>query len=374
MTVDANFAGTVGTVGTVLFTYYLYTTWTRRMTMRGRVSTFGNGFGGRIPRPKNDAAESSTAKSPPSEHEPNHEPSIADVLVVKAMLGKALGLPPEIVDTITDLAEYWPHTTSELTFDGPSAVAHGSSSSSRENVFLLRSPPLGLHNWDRVSFGDSTSPIDRTPLKPQPPRDEFSADDFQELIDSPIAMLAHPCRRIVFTIKSSDQGWGGAFGDRHTYNGSWTWFEAGLERWCKTSPAQTDAAGQQKQPDQKPSLQLEDLCTVFPEVELGAEEEGYVFKHPLHANDHLKVQSNMTAQRESKVHRIVWAYTDDIEPARDTEPAERLASEGRGKATGDGKFVRDLKLGDVVTLWAKARFAGWVNNVESARMDVYYAI
>jgi hypothetical protein len=39
-----------------------------------------------------------------------------------------------------------------------------------------------------------------------------------------------PCRKIVFTIKSHDQGWGGGPGQRGTYHGSSTWFDIGLER------------------------------------------------------------------------------------------------------------------------------------------------
>jgi hypothetical protein len=39
----------------------------------------------------------------------------------------------------------------------------------------------------------------------------------------------HPCRKIVFTIKSKDQGWGGGAG-RGTYKESFTWFDTGLER------------------------------------------------------------------------------------------------------------------------------------------------
>lgn len=65
-----------------------------------------------------------------------YEPGITDVLVVKAMLSKALALPPEIVDSITDLAEYWPHTTAERTYDTDTDVmARGSGTA--ENVFMV---------------------------------------------------------------------------------------------------------------------------------------------------------------------------------------------------------------------------------------------
>ncbi|AEO54578.1 hypothetical protein MYCTH_2297284 [Thermothelomyces thermophilus ATCC 42464] len=340
------------TLGASLLALHTYATWTR----------------------KKMTTESTTAAQGP------YEPSVADVLVTKAMLCKALRLPPEIVDTIVDHAEYWPHTTTRVDYPNDSLIARGKNNfgnrSATENVFLLRSPPLGLHNWNRVSRGMGDTPIHRTVPKPRPPGQEFLVDDFQELVASPISLLAHPCRRIVFTIRSHDQGWGGAPGDHGTYNGSWTWFEAGLERWCRSSPSQISSAGGQppQQPDHGPSLKLDDLCTVYPEVEWQSEAQAYVFKHDLLAREEYKVQCNITAQRETQTHCVVWSYTDDIDPERDPEAATRLAEQGRGKATGNGKFVRDLKLGDIVTLWAKARFPGWANHVESVRMDVYYAV
>jgi hypothetical protein len=349
------------TLGASLLAYYLYSIWASvRMSITGSDAAANSGAGG-----------------------PQHEPSLVDVIVAKAMLTKALSLPPEIIDRIVDLAEYWPHTTTEL--DGTTVIARGGnnnplgpSRTGSENVFVLRSVPLGLQNWKRVSHNASDSPIERTLLKPQPPGEEYSADDFQQLIASPISLLAQPCRRIVFTIVSHDQGWGGERDDVGTYNGSWSWFEAGLERWCKTRPAQTGSPEQPEQTEkqlQQPSLKLDDLCTVLPEVEWEGEvQNAYIFKHSLHPSDELKVQCNMTSERDPLEHRVVWSYTDNIDPRQDIDAGIKLEYEGRGKATGNGKFVRDLKLGDVVTLWAKARFPGWANIVESARIDVYYAI
>lgn len=39
----------------------------------------------------------------------------------------------------------------------------------------------------------------------------------------------HPCRKIVFTMRSRDQGWGGGAG-RGSYENSSTWFDVGLEK------------------------------------------------------------------------------------------------------------------------------------------------
>jgi len=43
-----------------------------------------------------------------------------------------------------------------------------------------------------------------------------------------------PVRKIIFTIRSHDQGWGGNNGDKGTFAGSCTWFEVGLERLAAT--------------------------------------------------------------------------------------------------------------------------------------------
>ncbi len=71
-------------------------------------------------------------------------------------------------------------------------------------------------------------------------------------------------------------------------------------------------------------------------------------------------------------HRVTWSWTDCVDP--DSDEALELEKQGRGKATATGEFVRNLKLGDVVTVWAKSRFPGWVNYVKSVKVDVYWAM
>lgn len=40
----------------------------------------------------------------------HHEPSVQDVLLIKDVLSKRSKLPLKIVDSIIDIAEYWPHS------------------------------------------------------------------------------------------------------------------------------------------------------------------------------------------------------------------------------------------------------------------------
>lgn len=61
-----------------------------------------------------------------------HEPSPMDVVVVKIMLQQGLRLPPEVVLSVLDFAEYWPHTTAIM--DRPVSVPAGRQ---RENRFIV---------------------------------------------------------------------------------------------------------------------------------------------------------------------------------------------------------------------------------------------
>lgn len=82
--------------------------------------------------------DASPTGSPRQTGGPVHEPTIADVLIVKTMLNKAMSLPPEIVDAVADYAEYWPHTTSEALFGDPPLRVRGNSD--EEDKFLVSSP------------------------------------------------------------------------------------------------------------------------------------------------------------------------------------------------------------------------------------------
>ncbi|KAK0628255.1 hypothetical protein B0T17DRAFT_491337 [Bombardia bombarda] len=323
---------------------------------------------GTTPQP-DDNSNNSNSTSKEKAMAGTYEPTVIDVVVVKAMLTKALILPPEIVDSIVDLAEYWPHTTTEIHYShlpgGAKAVRGGTPTA--ENQFLassLRTTPIGFLKAPYPAPQESQI---QTPLSPpRPVEQEYGPDDFQKLTGAGAFAaphtLAHPCRRIIFTIASRDQGWSGTDPASHgTYSHSWTWFEAGLERCNKTT-----------EDDRPPSFDVTrtdggGLATVFPDV------VEYIYHHPLHPRDDLKIQCNLNSTRSVKEHRVVWSYTDDINES-DDRGAALLESAGRGRATGDGKFVRELKLGDVVTVWAKARFPAWVNSVESVKVEVYWAV
>lgn len=98
------------------------------------------------------------------------------------------------------------------------------------------------------------------------------------------------------------------------------------------------------------------------------------FRHDLHPNEDHKIQANVLARRTFTDHRVEWRWTDDIDPSGSDARLEQLVKAGHGTGTGNGEFVRSLTLGDVVTVWGRARFPAWVNFVERVRVDVYWAI
>lgn len=90
--------------------------------------------------------------STPGRQEGPYEPSVVDVLVVKVMLNRALNFPPEIVDVVIDLAEYWPHHAVEVNWgDETPEVVRGRSGvfedDGPEDKFLVSFPDqVGLQN------------------------------------------------------------------------------------------------------------------------------------------------------------------------------------------------------------------------------------
>lgn len=188
----------------------------------------------------------------------------------------------------------------------------------------------------------------------------------------------NPCRKIVFTIKSHDQGWGGDRADRGTYHGSFTWFDAGLERLEIVSGEVVDVpvfgnVNIQEENTAEVSSTPYTLRTIEPAV-VPSEINPAVckFDHPLYTVPSNCIQRNKTATSEVQEHVVTWKYNDAVDP--DSEEGKALEEIGRGRASASGEFVRNLKLGDIVTVWSRARFQGWKNVVEGVKVDIYWAI
>ncbi|CVK84899.1 uncharacterized protein FMAN_01823 [Fusarium mangiferae] len=299
-----------------------------------------------------------------------------DVIITRIMLTKGKKLPPGVVDVILDFAEYWAHSSNEVDYIAEhSSPLRVNGQSPSENKFLLRSFPVGLTGIQGKKALAEVLAYDLNEAKPAPLKTEHDASYFTKLADYPTPKLLHPVRKVVFTIRSKDQGWGGEPDNRHTYNGAWTWFEAGLEKFDAEQTCDPNCTYDVRFKSASSVASPLPVCALRPLypsiVPKGSDK--FAYSHPLAHQEKWTIVRNKTAHRAWQDHVITWAWDDDAKP--DSEAAVKMkAEEGRGEETGDGWFVRDLKMGDVVTIWAKARFGGWVNHIEKAKIDVYWAV
>ncbi|RGP67921.1 hypothetical protein FSPOR_5582 [Fusarium sporotrichioides] len=299
-----------------------------------------------------------------------------DVVIARIMLTKGKKLPPDVVDMIFDFAEYWAHSSNEVDFklqhQSPLTVNGGSP---LQNKFVLRSYPVGLTGLQGRQALAEILAYDMTEAKPQKLEKEHETAYFAGLANYPTPKLQYPVRKVVFSIRSHDQGWCQEPENRKTYNGAWTWFEAGLEKFDAEQtcdPLCTYDVRYKSNTSEAVPLPVCALRPLYPEIEpISDEKMGY--SHPLQPQDKWVIQHNKTAHRTWQDHVVTWTWQDDIKP--ESEAAEKMRREtGRGRDTADGSFVRNLKMGDVITVWAKARFTSWVNHVESVKIDVYWAV
>jgi hypothetical protein len=96
------------------------------------------------------------------------------------------------------------------------------------------------------------------------------------------------------------------------------------------------------------------------------------YDHYLHATPDHKIQCNRVAEHDWQHYHIEWSCTDDIDP--ESSAGQELEAIGRGSATGDGSFLRSLKVGDMLTVWGRARFPGWTNRIQKVEVKVYWAL
>lgn len=284
-----------------------------------------------------------------------------DVLIVKDTLKRAGNLPDEIALMILDSAEYWACSSTTVDYTNLPQKHLLLRGTQNENQFLIRSEPLGMTLW---------SPDDQDAWHlqaiPKKHQEEVSRERLRAYTDKRLeAVLENPCRKIVYKITANDQGWGGNREDKGSFRGSWTWFDAGLERF----EGNTESESNGKPMGSVPDISVSSLRPVWPAVtEDGPSSTRY--SHGLHAQADHKIQCNRTADRTPQTHVVEWRYTDDIDP--ELSGGDELEAAGRGRATGNGEFVRNLKLGDVATIWGRARFGGWQNQIERVEIKVYW--
>ncbi|KAI1941232.1 hypothetical protein LOZ66_001744 [Ophidiomyces ophidiicola] len=245
-------------------------------------------------------------------------PSVSDVLCAREMLARRRRLPVEIVDVILDHAEYWA--------SAETVAAAGVCIAQDGDAEVLRTRGL-------CELPSSSRAL---PHRTQ-----------------------HPCRKIRFTIHACDQGWGGTSSNPSAtylrrnpltgrdepvparYEGSYSWFDA-------YRIPHTDA-------DDAPDFSA---ATHFLPTDT-------------------RLCSNAVADRTVAARVIEWHFTDALaDDADDDDEAAHTVelAEGRGRATLDGRVVRAMRVGDAVSVWARARFPGWQNDVRRVAVRLFWAV
>ncbi|GES56987.1 hypothetical protein ATEIFO6365_0003005800 [Aspergillus terreus] len=269
--------------------------------------------------PPNDDSQPNEDKQETTGSQEPYYPEVYDVLKVRFMLRWKLvpeGLPVEIVDMIMDAAEYW--ASAEVRMDSRRVIHQDG------DEVLVRTWPLC---YDPETIG-TPSP------KLLPHR------------------TIHPCRKIVFSISSHDQG---GWRRPRPYDGSSTWFDTEV---VHSAHLPDHAVETQGVPPRGPD---------GPRLRSG---------HPLLNPGPHKLQSNgadPTASQQPDRHVVVWHYLDNI-PADSPEAEDIQQRQGRGRATLDGSQVRSLELGDSISVWGRARYMGWLNIVKELTVRVFWAI
>ncbi|CAF9943874.1 MAG: hypothetical protein ALECFALPRED_001715 [Alectoria fallacina] len=331
-------------------------------------------------------------------------PSMASVISLRHYLSLSRDLPNEIIDIILDLAEYWPHSSSILDMTTRVYSGHmcyGSYSARprqklgrflstpesrrewKEDGFLIRTPPLG---WRCVGDADASKRSESKSTSTYQPRAKS-----KPLIPMPRPPTwlpprgLHPARRVVFEILSREERPENTHRQGHTfcYANSKTSFDASVDtisfpKRTKTSVSRsidpllwTAEAATKDCQNQQPS----NVCYTI---------RSKRFTKPLSSKiDDENASSGVTKNYTAHNRKVVrtWRY----------DGAERcyLPTTDRDFGSEDAtEFVKALKEGDCISLWARARKSeehgrrrqeeggsrAWCNVVDRVAVHVFWAV
>ncbi|KAK6355259.1 hypothetical protein TWF696_004374 [Orbilia brochopaga] len=278
-------------------------------------------------------------------------------------------LPPELVPDILDAASYFAHATL-ASRSTTASIADG------DNVYLTATIP------DFEAFDESTAGRGGVGGG-RPGR----------------------VRKLVFTLRSGDQGWSSWRGDRGTYRGCWSWVD--VELWRPTSAsttttippnntASTSATAAASAATTSTDYDADgDYVTAneFTDVTEGIDSEDDSDDN--NGNDkkdqknedgkeligtYLLQRNKHAAPPETRV--IEWDYQTDELPDDDDAKWEdgTINEEGqrdrwhRDGRMANGAFVRELKGGDEVRVVMRARYPGWSCSVEKCEVECWWAV
>ncbi|KAG2004801.1 hypothetical protein CC2G_003320 [Coprinopsis cinerea AmutBmut pab1-1] len=225
--------------------------------------------------------------------------NLDQILATQRLLLLHFNLPSELVVYILDLAEYWMKQSTSKTTEEHAIVAHNTNN----------------------TMSDSSEPAvyaEKKYLSVPPVSGLKGCGEYDD------SQLSFKPRKVIFRLRSCDQGRSGFVELRGTYQQCWSWFEVGIK---STGP----------------------LATI--------EERRW----------HL--QYNAHASRYRRPHEIIWEEEQVSRPSGvDYSPA---IDEKSGQGSGAG-FLEALTAHSEISLYACAKFPGWENHVYNAEVDVFY--
>lgn len=266
--------------------------------------------------------------------------SLSDVLRVRAYFVLYAHLPSEIINIILDYATYWANET--FTLDDPTQAIESTPNDSGD-VMVLRTMPLGLCH---ESNSDGSCQIYGSACSWAPYRSQ------------------NPFRKVEFRILSYDQGW------HLSWSSSPNWFEAHIKHTLLRQPDWSFLR-----------IEVESENDIPPN---GFKWTDVTFASPSY-QPHVLVDTNMVTDLGHnhdfitngalQQHRIVWHYLDNLNVQSDTKSeVSKSQNSGSETATAAAKFVRDLKVGDTIALWAKAKQREWLNLGQYVSIVVTWAV
>ena len=314
----------------------------------------------------------------------HHYPTMLDVIRTRHYL--SLKLPTELIDLIVDLAEYWPHTSSVLDMStrvyrdnmrygsygrGPRSLWNSRTNSSdarrewQEKGFVLRTPPLGLRC---VQSDDPRKGYVRSLLPPHPKTPKTPKNPKEDALSWLPPRGKRPARAIIFEILSreerpTDRGNGSGFRDDPK-----TSFEASVDTIKRSKSGAhllhqplhwtTDAATKKSYQQATLNPKEKEMPYTFQPRQSSSANPGLTQTFP--------VTWNRTAQNRKTL--VVYKYDDRMQYSQEKE---RFLSADIVRG-----FVRSLREGDCITLWARAlEGAGpCCNVVDRVKIHVFWAV
>lgn len=362
--------------------------------------------------PLTNAGETFTFSPPPGNLDPyTHSdqppyfdlrkcPSMASVISLRQYLSLTRGLPNEIIDVILDLAEYWPHTSSILDMTTRVYSGHmcygsyparprqklGRLLSTPENRrefkedgFLIRTPPLGWRCVNDVdAFKRSETTKSASPTRPRAKSKPLIPTPRPPTWLPPRGL--HPARRVVFEILSREERLENTHrpGSTFCYADSKTSFDATIDNisFPKTTkrsinrsldPLLWTAEAATKDCHRNQQQQISNVCYAIRSKPSSKPASSSSSSSPKPPSNQPKPPSSSPSPPSSGITKNYTAHNRKVVRTWRYDGAERcyLPTTDRDFCSEHATaFVKGLREGDCVSLWARARKSGSSNSSE----------